>query len=333
MNARIVMNTIPTTFKDTPSYTVVGGLERQGSTGLSAVILNRGAPFPRVRFFDELEKAGFDYVVSLEGGKRRFDLDGLSTAYPFVRFILTVDDLSSGEEINIAARELPSSHFLVLWNDLRIMRGGAERIAERLMESSKGQKSMRLCTVPVIQDGRLATMPTLISPLVIQGKVKTIPSMPDREGQPSLYPFDGIGIYDREAFLRLGGFDRSLLSFYWQLMDFGFRSHLWGEEISVNTAIKFSYEGAITPEDETAEESFRRFYLKNLAPVFRGDHADLPLRRFPGFLWRLRLDILSAWEEFSLARSWVKTNRYRFRCDARTVAELWGEHGEEADVS
>ena len=183
---------------------------------------------------------------------------------------------------------------------------------------------MRLCTVPVIQDGRYQTMPTLIAPVMIRGKVKTMPFMPDKEGQSTLYPFDGIGIYDKETFLRLGGFDKSLVSFYWQLMDFGFRSHLWGEEIMVNTALKFSYEGVITPSDETAEGSFRRFYLKNLAPVFRGDHANLPLRRFPAFLWRLRLDILSAWEEFSLARDWVKTNRYRFRCDARAVAELWG---------
>jgi hypothetical protein len=173
-----------------------------------------------------------------------------------------------------------------------------------------------------------------MAPVVIKGRVKTIPLMPDREGQASLYPFDGIGIYDRERFERLGGFDKGLLSFYWQLMDFGFRSHLWGEEIAVNTAIKFSYEGTITPEDETTEDSFRRFYLKNLAPVFRGDHADLPLRRFPGFLLRLRLDIQSAWEEFSQARAWVRTNRYRFHCDARTVAELWGEtQGEEAKVS
>ena len=327
------MNTIPTTFNDTPSYTVVGGSERQGSTGLSVVILNRGAPLPRVRFFDGLAKAGFDYVVSLEGARRRFDLDGLSTAYPFVRFILPVNNLSPGEEINIAAHELQSPFFLVLWNDLRISRGGAERISERLMESSRGK--MSLCTVPVIQDGRFQTMPTLIAPMVIQGKVKTIPLMPEREGQPSLYPFDGIGIYDRERFLRLGGFDKSLVSFYWQLMDFGFRSHLWGEEIILNTAVKFSYEGAITPEDETAEDSSRRFYLKNLAPVFRGDHADLPFRRFPGFLLRLRLDVLSAWEEFSLVRAWVKTNRYRFRCDARTVTELWGERnkGEAAALS
>ena len=333
-NVRTAMNTIPTTFKDTPSYTVVGGMERQGSTGLSAVILNRGGPFPRAKFFDDLEKAGFDYVVSVEGNRRRFDLDGLSSAYPFARFILSAEELSRGEEINIAARELAGPFFLVLWNDLRIMRGGAERIMERCMESSKGLKDPRLCTVPVIQDGRLQTMPTLIAPAAIKGRVKTIPLMPVREGQSSLYPFEGIGIYDRERFLRLGGFDKSLFSFYWQLMDFGFRSHLWGEEIVVNTGIKFSYEGTITPEDETTEESFRRFYLKNLAPVFRGDHADLPLRRFPGFFLGLRLDILSAWEEFSQARSWVKTNRYRFHCDARTVAELWrDEQGGEAKVS
>jgi len=152
--------------------------------------------------------------------------------------------------------------------------------------------------------------------------VKTFPFMPE-EGQNSLFPFDGIGIYNRERFLRMGGFDRSLQNFYWQLMDFGFRSWLWGEEISAVTAVRLSYEGSVTPADNTTGESFRRFYLKNLAPVFRGDHANLPLRRFPGFMLRSKWDILTAWEEFSLARAWVKINQYRFRCDARTVTEHW----------
>jgi hypothetical protein len=170
-------------------------------------------------------------------------------------------------------------------------------------------------------------MPTLIAPALLPGRkrgnsIRTIPFIPEKEGLPSLYPFDGIGIYDRQRFIRLGGFDPSIKSFHWQLMDFGFRSSLWGEEIAATQLIKLAYEGAIPPEDGTAGDGYHRFFLKNLAPVFRGDYAHIPLRRFPEY-FRRRGDLIAAWEEFSAARRWVKINRYRFASDARTVMELW----------
>ena len=329
------MNTIPITFNDSlPSYTVVGGTERRSSTGLSAVILNRGGRHPRYSFFEELEKVGFDYVLSMESSSTRYDLEALSQSFPFVRFVLLKESVSPGEEINLAAAELSSPLFFILRNDLRILRGGgADRMADRLMaggisgsEAAENKSQYkRLCTVPLIQDGRSEVMPTLIVP----GKAhesdpmeafKTIPYIPRKEGLPSLYPFDGIGIYDRERFIRLGGFDSSIKNFYWQLMDFGFRSCLWGEEIASTQLIKLAYEGSIPQEDTTLGESFFAFYLKNLAPVFRFDYAHIPLRRFPGY-FRRRGDLGASWEEFSAARAWVRTNRYRFTSDAGTIAD------------
>jgi hypothetical protein len=308
---------------------------------LSAVILNRGGRRPRYSFFEDLEKAGFDYVISVESPSTRYDLESLSQSFPFVRFILLKEPLTAGEEINLAAAELNSPLFFVLRNDLRILRsGGADRMAERLLaggvpgEETPQNKSRykRLCTVPQIQDGRSENMPTLVVPAVVSGGTmkrsiernlmsvtKTIPLVPEREGLHSLYPFDGIGIYDRERFVRLGGFDASIGNFHWQLMDFGFRSCLWGEEIASTQLIKLSYEGPIPPEDTTLGESFFVFYLKNLAPVFKGDYAHIPLRRFPGY-FKKRGDLLAAWEEFIAARNWVKTNRYRFVSDARAIA-------------
>ena len=347
------MNTIPTIFNGGPaSYTAVGGTERRSSTGLSAVILSRGGRYPRYGLFEELGKTGFDYILSIESSFTRYDLEALSLDFPFVRFILLKEAVSPGEEINLAAAELSSPLFFVLWNDLRILRGGgAERMAERLLSSAGTQSQSfdnkgiykRLCTVPLIQNGRSETMPTLITPALLPegnhvrqftngrtgwafspgSAIKAIPLIPRREGLPSLYPFDGIGIYDRERFIRVGGFDSSIQSFHWQLMDFGFRSSLWGEEIAATQLIKLSYEGAIAPEDSTAGEGSHRFFLKNLAPVFRGDYAHIPLRRFFGYYKRKGGDLFAAWEEFSAARDWVKTNRYRFTSDARTIAERW----------
>ena len=323
------MNTIPTTFNDSlPTYTAVGGSVRLGSTGLSAVILNRGGRYPRYTLFEELEKTGFDYVLSMENTSIHSDLEALSSSFPFVRFILTKEQLSPGEEINMAASELSSPLFFVLWNDLRILRsGGAMRIAKRLLAEGSENKNVfkRLCTAPMIQDGRAETLPTLIAPALIPEKkyrnvIRTIPFVPGKEGLPTLYPYDGIGIYDRERFIRLNGFDPFIKNFYWQLMDFGFRSSLWGEEIATTQLIKLSYEGAVPQEDSTAGKDFMRFFLKNLSPVFRRDFAHIPLRRFPEY-YRKRGEFFAAWEEFSAARNWVKTNCYRFCSDARIMAE------------
>jgi hypothetical protein len=325
------MNTIPTIFNDTmPSYTAVGGIERSASTGLSAILLNRGGRYPRRTLFQELEKIGFDYIISIEGPQERYDLEELSGRFPSVRFILLKETISPGEQINLAVSELAGPLFFVLWNDLRLLYGGgAEKISDRILGAENtppgDQKNggPRLCTVPVIQNSHYETLPTLITPAFYRKILKTLPFAPLKEGLSTLYPFEGVGIYDRDRFIRIGGFDGTLKNFHWQLMDFGFRSHLWGEAIQCTHLVRLCYDGEVPAEDSTAEESYRRFYLKNLAPVFRGDSAHIPLRRFPGYLFRTGFDPFSAWEDFSAARRWVKTNRFRFRTDARVITDRW----------
>ncbi|GHT77217.1 hypothetical protein FACS1894130_00830 [Spirochaetia bacterium] len=335
--ARDVMSTIPSIFSNTmPSYTAVGGTERAASTGLSAILLTRGGRYPRRTLFQELEKSGFDYIIAIEGPQERYDLEELSGRFPFVRFILLKEAISPGEQINLAVSELSGPLFFVLWNDLRILHsGGAARMAERLFCSAEELKAgnkgpnKRLCTVPVIQNSHFETLPTLIAPAIFRGTVKPVLFSSTKEGAPTLYPFDGVGLYDRDRFVKMGGFDSTLKNTHWQLMDFGFRSHLWGEEIQATQLVRLSYNGEAPPHDSTAEESYRRFYLKNLAPVFRGDNAHLPIRRFFSYLFRSGGDPFQAWAEFAEARRWVKTNCYRFRCDAKALTGLWDNPGGE----
>jgi hypothetical protein len=106
-------------------------------------------------------------------------------------------------------------------------------------------------------------------------------------------------------------------------MDFGFRACLWGEEIAATSHVRLSYEGLTPIADNTADEGYRRFYLKNLAPLFRRDHGVIPLSRFPGFCFGSGEDVFSAWREFSAVRSWVRINRFRFRTDVRSVTRRW----------
>ena len=269
-------------------------------------------------------------VVSVEPEPAHYDLDELSARFPFVRFVLIKGTISLGDQINLAVSELESPLFFVLWNDLKLMAGGtARRMAERLISTADGaeggEKSpfKRLCTVPVIQNARFDTLPTLIAPALRRSRVKTMFISPACEGLPSLYPFDGVGIYDRDHFIKLGGFDGTLKNSHWQLMDFGFRAYLWGEEISATQTLKLSYEAEVPAIDETGGTDYCRFYLKNLAPVFKNDYAYLPLRRFPGFLFQTNSGIRAAWEDFSESRRWVHTNRFRWRCNPKTFTGSW----------
>jgi len=346
------MNTIPTTFNEKITrYTAVGGKERIASTGISAVILNRSG-LPRRSLFQEIEKTGFDNVISIESSAPHYDIEELSGRFPFVRFILPEKEINLGEQINLAACEVESPLFFVMRNDMKIVAGGtARRMAERLYvnyedavlpavqpavlpagvpvsvpNNETGEKKSgfsRLCTVPVIMNSNYEILPSLSAPMTHRKKIKTVLMEPQTDGDLSLYPFDGIGIYDRQRFIQMGGYDITLNKTHWQLMDFGFRSFLWGEEIALNLHYKVSYDNELPSEDFTAEESYRRFYLKNIAPVFRGDYAYLPFYKFLSFLNKSEDDFFSAWEEFLQSRKWVRKNKYRWRFDARGVTGMW----------
>ena len=111
-------------------------------------------------------------------------------------------------------------------------------------------------------------------------------------------------------------------------MDFGFRAWLWGEEITSTRTLKLSYETIVPAEDNSVNADYYRFYLKNIAPAFRIDHALLPLRRFPGFMLRACTargngGISAARENFRESRQWVKTNSLRWCYSPEAVTSRW----------
>ncbi|MCL2277618.1 MAG: hypothetical protein FWC21_06935 [Treponema sp.] len=350
-----VMNTIPIIFNEkiTP-YTAVGCKERTASTGITAVILNRPG-YARRLFFQDIEKTGFDNVISIESCAPHYDIEELSNRFPFVRFILPEKELNLGEQINLAAREAESPLFYVMRSDMKIVAGGtAKRMAERLIISGASNETQgaaasnpeeknekikqipnvkkceikRLCTIPVLMNSNYEVLPSIIIPLTKKKKMSTHFMEPCSEGDLSLYPFDGIGIYDRQRFIMTGGYDATLKNSHWQLMDFGFRAHLWGEEITLNLHFKLSCDGELQSENYSIDENYKRYFLKNLAPVFKNDYAHLPYYRFLEFLNKSGDDLFSALDEFKLARNWVKMNKYRYKSDARSVISRFETAGE-----
>jgi hypothetical protein len=318
------MNTIPTTLESGAApYTVVGAPKpapsgEAGST--TVVLLNRGSRLYRNESIDELARAGLGSVLSVEDKGEGLDAESLAARHPGTRFLILSEPTSVGARLNLAIRESPGPYVLVLWNDMSLSAQSlSSRFFDRLAERDL------LCSAPSLYGRGGEQLPTAIAPAQSRSSLKLLQLLPESDGERSLYPFDYAGIYSREKFMLTGGFDAGIASPYWQKIDFGFRAWLWGEEIRIAQALKLSYAEAPGPEDETPDEGYKRFWLKNLAPSFRGDSGAIGFSRFWAYLRSRGGGAASALGEFKAAREWVRLNRYRFRTDAASLVDLWDE--------
>ena len=303
-------------------YTVVGG-KRAGAAprlpaSLSLVLLNRGGRPFKSSTISDIDALGIREVLSVEGPAAAYDIEALSAKYPFIKFLILHQDVSVGEKINMAIAESNGRFNLVLWNDTKCSAGVINgRFLDRII------KKDALCTVPVLQNQKKEILPSVRSPAFFRKQLKVLPSQPSTDGVPSIYPYDYCGIYQKERFTLLGGFDYLLTNPYWQKLDLGFRSFMWGEKIACDTTFRMSYLADAPTEDTTRDQSYKLFFLKNLVIRYGGDNGYIPRSRFLSYLFNSGGDLLSAIKEFRNVRKWVEINRYRFKFDARSITELW----------
>lgn len=316
------MNTIPLTLDAyRPTYTVLGGARGAGSRDrfpVSVLLLNRGPRLYRAAMIQDLVKVGFDSIVSMEGISDSPELEGLASKHPQARFICMHEDCNLGVKINIGVRESSAPFVFVLWNDLRLATSTlSSRFFDKVVDLDAA------CLVPTLNDASGSIVPSLSNPAQSGKAFRVVPLPPKADGEKSLYPFDGCGIYSREKFTMLGGFDWTISNPYWQKLDFGMRTWLWGETIQYAQALRLNYDSNPPPDDTTPNVDYGRFWLKNLAPVYQGDAATLPGSRLWSYLLRSRKNPSAAFEEFKAAREWVSACSYRFKADATRLADLW----------
>jgi hypothetical protein len=203
----------------------------------------------------------------------------------------------------------------VLWSDCE---PGtlSERTFQRITEAEA------VCAVPTVRSERGTVVPTVTAPAFYGAKFRTIAAQPGTQGE-TLYPFDYMGIYERARYVHLGGYDRTIVNSYWQLLDFGFRAYLWGERICVVSSLRVDATRPLPAVDTTLDAGYARFYLKNLAVRFVGDSGKLPRVRLLSLVGKGGLGPLDAIRLFREVQRWVKSHRYRYCQDARRVTELW----------
>jgi hypothetical protein len=186
-----------------------------------------------------------------------------------------------------------------------------------------------LCVAPALSGPQGELLPSVVVPAFERGgKMKFLHVAPSAEAEDCLFPPDYCGFYSRDRFILSGGYDPTITNPWWQKVDFGFRARLWGERIKVDHLARAVCRQCASPEeDSSADESYERFFLKNLAVRKRQDQGVLPFAAFLPWALRSSQDAFRAWTAFGEAREWVRVNRFRFLSDAAAAVDLWGREG------
>jgi hypothetical protein len=302
-------------------YTVIGGPRwdrvRRYPFPLTILVISRGDRLFRAELLKDLQSRGIGEVLWVEGDSPSPDIESLARDFPDVRFLLLKAPSTIGERINIGIAEARAPLVLSLWSDTRLSVFPASVLGPL-------EKSGTLCTVPVARNALLEPIPSWQSPLWKRRRLSPAFRIPQKEGEPTLFPFDYCGIYHREKFSQSGGYDPGIANPYWQKLDFGVRCFLWGEQLRGTTGISVTYTGSPPAEDATPDKGYKLFWLKNIAVRKRREMGVLPARRVFDYMVHSDTGPVYAIKEFRAVRAWVHTHRFRFRRDPRDLMERWG---------
>jgi hypothetical protein len=316
------MSTTPSTSETAAGlpYTVLGGPRRDRvrrySQPLTFLVLGRGDRLFRSELLRDLLDRRAGEILWVEGPEPSADLETLSREFPEVRFLLVKAPCTAGERVNLGMGESRAPMVMVLWSDTRI-----SRFTETFVDAV--ERSGALCGVPVARTAHEDVIPSWQSPTGRKRRFAVSFRAPSRDAEPTLFPFDYCGLYNRLRFSQSGGYDAALRNPYWQKLDFGFRCFLWGERVQGTTGLTLTYTNAPADENATPDASYKLFWLKCLAVRARGELGYLPFRRLPEYLLRSDTGPVAAVSEFRAARAWVRTHRFRFRRDPRDLLERW----------
>jgi hypothetical protein len=302
-------------------YTIVGEKKddpMDHSPYVTILLLNRGGKFYREELFKKIRDYRFAETIYIEGPGISYDIEPLSKKFPEIKFLLLKDDISPGEKINLGVKESRSVFVFALWSDMKI----ADKCFTDTLMDNIGKRSY-LCTVPVVENSKHEPVPSIQVPGYMKGNIQVMPWNSCKNSCKSLFPYDFCGIYKKERFEKLGGFDPEMSNPYWQKIDFGFRAFLWGEEIRLCKDLRVRYMGTLQPENVTPDESYKRFYVKNIYVKYKKGNGYIPWYKLLHYLFHSNSGPFHSFREFFAIKKWVEGNSKRFKTTAQNLIAQW----------
>ncbi len=184
----------------------------------------------------------------------------LRMSFPSISFIVFTQPVSVANMINVMANECFTTYFFVTRSDTQVMHFDFESI---LMQFRKIDKPALLA--PVLLNKADEQIPVVQVPRIEKHIIDPLPFFSTKEKESTLYPYLGLGVYERALFQRLRGFDEQIVGEYWQFLDFGVRCWLFGYSIFTYSPLllKFPFRQLII-ENRSETESIKRVLTKAL---------------------------------------------------------------------
>ncbi len=317
------MSTTPLTPKENLPYTVIGSPHGGQNTGflITVLILADGSQHDVYEALKRVSALAIREMIVVDSSSRNRDSESLCREFPNLRLMIVDSLLSTGQKINLAMREARENMVFVVKSSQRLL---------PFLESSMQELIERrsLCTVPLHKSPSGDLLPIVHVPLEHKNQLTIVNHLPSRDILPSLYPYDYVGLYDREKFLSMGGYDTSYHNPYWQKVEFGYRCRMWGETIVCQAGIRLQNSYEIEAENTSADADYLRFFLHVLLLEYENDHAVLASRRFWNY-WKIASgSYFKRKSQFKAAQAWVQAHAYLYKHDARYITELWTKVGE-----
>ena len=203
----------------------------------------------------------FNYCLHVVSQSERFPVDEMQARYPDVTFIVFPKAPSLAERVNALADVCMTTYFLTMRSDTNLMNFDWKPIEAKM----KAEDHPAMIS-PWIFNKSNEEIPTLRAPHMRGKEVEPLSFMPSAKCHENLYPFLGIGLYDRALFQRLRGYDEEISGAFWQTLDFGVRCWLYGYPVYTmsDIAVLF-YSKQFLIEDRSEQQGFERFYSKALS--------------------------------------------------------------------
>ncbi|MCQ2412146.1 MAG: hypothetical protein MJ057_04250 [Sphaerochaetaceae bacterium] len=205
--------------------------------------------------------ANFNYCLHVVTQADRLTVEEMQSRYSDVTFIVFPNAPSLAERINALADVCMTTYFFATRSDTNLM-----AFDWKPMEAKMKADEHPAVLCPWIFNKSKEKIPTIRAPRISGKEVDPLSFMPNSPCDSNLYPFLGIGLYDRALFQRLRGYDEEISGAYWQALDFGTRCWLYGYPIYTtnDTAVLF-YAKQFLIEDRSEQQGFQRFYSKALS--------------------------------------------------------------------
>ena len=275
------------------------------------LLLHQSGALQRNRNLQVLKSMGYHHILSVETPQSYSGADISS-----VQYLILNNTENIATQINVGIQE-SIARFVLVINDSMTPTHTMQHLFALAL------KVKTLCIVPTLLDQRGHTTSSVYVPVMSGRHFRVLQTHAVEQGSRTLFPHTYFGLYNREKFIHVGGYDLAILQPYWQLCDFGMRANLWGERIITHTSYSVKIDNHFSYQDTTVGRSYKRFYLKNILPRYNHDGCVLKMRELPAFLLRFRDGVLRNYILFFKIKQWIRKHRYRFQQDYKKLIELW----------